>query len=152
MQTQINFQESSLVGEIKVDYQLRTNPSVCIKSSEDAHQQLKNLFTRIDYKEEFYILMLNSANQVLGWSKISEGGTSGTVVDIKIVFQHALLAHASSIIVAHNHPSGNLKPSQADIQITRKLKEAGIVLEIPVLDHLIITRSGYHSLADSGQM
>lgn len=152
MQTQFTIQEGSLVGEIKIDYQLRTNPSININSSEAAYQQMKALFTRIDYKEEFYILMMNRANHVLGWSKISEGGSAGTVVDMKIIFQHALLAHASSIIVAHNHPSGNQKPSEADIQITRKMKEAGKVLDIQVLDHLIITRFGYHSLADSGEM
>jgi len=152
MQMQFNFQECSLVGEITIDYKLRTNPSVCIKSSSDAFDQMKTLFTRMDYKEELFILMLNRANHVLGYSKISEGGSSGTVVDIKIVFQHALLAHASSIIVAHNHPSGNLKPSEADIVTTRKMKEAGKLLDIQVFDHLIITRSGYHSLADSGQM
>ncbi len=150
MQTQFNFLECSLVGEIKVDYQLRTNPSTIVKTSNDAYQQLKELFLRVDYKEEFFILLLNRSSHVLGWSKISEGGTSGTVVDIKIVFQHALLAHASSIIVAHNHPSGNLKPSQADIQITRKLVDSGKILDIPVLDHLIITRTGYHSFADCG--
>ena len=98
--------------------------------------------------EEFVILCLNRANKVLGYSKISQGGLSGTVADPKVIFQVALKSNASSIILCHNHPSGNTKPSDNDIQLTKKLKKAGEFLELNVLDHLIITSDAYFSFAD----
>ncbi|MCF6361116.1 MAG: DNA repair protein RadC [Cyclobacteriaceae bacterium] len=100
--------------------------------------------------EEFWILLLNRANQLLKPVAISQGGVSGTVADPKIIFKVALESLASSIILVHNHPSGNLKPSQTDLNLTKKLKEAGRILEIPVLDHLIYTDSSYFSMADEG--
>lgn len=106
----------------------------------------------MEFKEEFYIILLNRANKVLGWYKVSEGGMSGTVVDPKLVFSIALKSLASSLVLAHNHPSGNLKPSNEDINLTKKLKEAGALLEIPVLDHLILTTDGYFSFGDEGMM
>lgn len=102
----------------------------------------------IDYKEVFYIILLNNSNEVLGISKISEGGITGTVVDVRLVFQIALKSHAVGMILAHNHPSGTLKPSQADISLTKKLKNAGEILDVKVLDHLIITTENYFSFAD----
>lgn len=152
MQTTIQFNEKILVGEIQVDYKPRVKPTAQIRSSQDAHDQLTPLFERINYKEEFYMLLLNRNNQTLGWAKISEGGIAGTIADPKLIFQHALLAHASSIIVAHNHPSGNLKPSQADRNITKKIHKAGCVLDIILLDHLILTSEGYFSFGDEGQI
>ena len=98
--------------------------------------------------EEFWVIFLNRANQVIGKQNISKGGVSGTVVDPKVVFKMAVQFPASGIILAHNHPSGNLKPSQADHQLTRKLKEAGRALDIPVLDHLIIGDRDYFSFVD----
>lgn len=98
--------------------------------------------------EEFWVLFLNRANQVIGKQNISKGGVSGTVVDPKVVFKSAVQFPASAIILGHNHPSGNLKPSQADHQLTRKLKEAGKALDIPVLDHLIIGERDYFSFVD----
>ena len=106
----------------------------------------------MEFKEEFYIILLNRANKVLGWYKVSEGGMSGTVVDPKLVFSIALKSMASAILLSHNHPSGNLKPSNEDINLTKRLKEAGALLEIPVLDHLILTSDGYYSFADEGMM
>ena len=100
--------------------------------------------------EEFHILLLNRSNTVIRKEFVSRGGVSGTVVDQKIIFKIALEHLASSIILCHNHPSGNLKPSDQDILLTKKLKEAGFLLEIPILDHLIITDSGYFSFADEG--
>lgn len=100
--------------------------------------------------EEFWVLLLDRANQLIKPVSISQGGVSGTVSDPKIIFKHALEALASGVILVHNHPSGNLKPSQADIKLTKQLKEAGALLEIPVLDHLIYTDSGYFSMADEG--
>lgn len=100
--------------------------------------------------EEFWVIFLNRANAVIGKQNISKGGVSGTVVDPKVVFKIAVQFPASGIILAHNHPSGNLKPSQADHQLTRKLKDAGKALDIPVLDHLIIGERDYFSFVDEG--
>lgn len=120
-----------------------------IRSSNDAFDILNPLFLGLE-KEEFWILLMNRANKVIAKKQISSGGVSGTVVDAKIVFREALDILASSIILAHNHPSGNLKPSQADLDLTKKLKLAGKSLDIAVLDHLIITNHGYLSFADEG--
>jgi len=100
--------------------------------------------------EQFWIILLNRANMVIRPELISEGGVSGTVADPKVIFKRALDKLASSIILVHNHPSGNLTPSQADLQLTRKLKEAGKSLDLPVLDHIIFTDHAYYSFADEG--
>ncbi len=100
--------------------------------------------------EEFWVLLLNRANHLIKPVPISQGGLSGTVADPKLIFNSALEALASGVILVHNHPSGSLKPSKEDINLTKQLKEAGRVLEIPVLDHLIYTNSGYFSMADAG--
>ncbi|WP_020595098.1 RadC family protein [Spirosoma panaciterrae] len=100
--------------------------------------------------EEFWILLMNRANEILRPVQISSGGISGTVADPKIIFKQAIEYLASSIILFHNHPSGNLMPSQADKDLTRKLKDAGRILDIPVLDHLIFTDKAYYSFADEG--
>lgn len=100
--------------------------------------------------EEFWVLLLNRGNQILEKVNISKGGVSQTVVDAKIVFKMAIDKLASSIILCHNHPSGNLKPSEADKQLTKKIKEAGIILDLPILDHLIFADNKYLSFADEG--
>ena len=100
--------------------------------------------------EEFWILLMNRANEILRPVQISAGGVSGTVADPKIIFKQAIEHLASSMILLHNHPSGNLTPSQADKDLTRKLKDAGKLLDIPVLDHLIFTDKAYYSFADEG--
>ncbi|MBU7569297.1 MAG: JAB domain-containing protein [Flavobacterium sp.] len=107
---------------------------------------------KIELLEQSKILLLNRSNQVLGISHLSTGGTSGTVVDPKQVFAVALKANASGIILAHNHPSGSLCPSDADDKITHKLYKAGKLLDIEVLDHLIITKEGYYSFAETGRL
>ena len=105
----------------------------------------------VDLKhEEFWILLLDRANQVIKKQKISAGGVSGTVADIKMIFKYAIDHLASSIILCHNHPSGNIKPSNNDISLTKKCKEAGKLLEIEVLDHIIIAGNEYYSFADNG--
>jgi DNA repair protein RadC len=96
------------------------------------------------------VILLNRANKVLGICEVSTGGVAGTVADPKVIFAAALKALASSIILSHNHPSGNLAPSQADIELTHKLKAAGRFLELPILDHIIMTSEGYYSFADEG--
>ena len=100
--------------------------------------------------EEFWVILLNRANKVITRKNISVGGTSGTVVDAKIIFKKAIQARCSGIILCHNHPSGNNKPSEADIQLTRKLKEGALQLDLAILDHIIIAGSSFFSFADEG--
>jgi len=97
-------------------------------------------------------LYLNQANEVLGIKRISECGISSTLVDVRIVMQAALLCNASGIIVAHNHPSGNLKPSTADIKMTEQIKEASKIMSMALLDHIILTSDTYYSFADDGMI
>lgn len=102
--------------------------------------------------EEFWVLYLNNFNKVLYKSQLSKGGMTGTMVDARIVFKIALEQNATAIILVHNHPSGKLQPSDADIQLTKKLKNAGKELDIPVLDHVIVVERGYYSFADEGML
>lgn len=102
--------------------------------------------------EQFWVIMLNRSNHIIKKRLISQGGVSGTVADPKIIFKSALEDLASGVILVHNHPSGNLKPSQADIQLTKKLVDAGSLLEIPVLDHIIFADAGFYSFADEGRL
>lgn len=106
----------------------------------------------IEICETFKVLMLNRKNEVLGYADIAVGGLSCTTVDIKKIFQFALLANCNSIILCHNHPSGNLNPSQPDLKITKKIKLAGEYLDIKVLDHFILTSESYTSFADEGYL
>jgi DNA repair protein RadC len=120
-----------------------------ITGSNSAWQILRRHLVDLNH-EEFWILLLSRNNKVIGKELISKGGLSGTVADPKIIFSIALQHQASSIILAHNHPSGNLKPSQQDIDLTKKLYQAGKILDINVFDHLIITDDGFLSFADEG--
>lgn len=120
-----------------------------IRSSNDAYEVLRPYLSDLSH-EEFWIILLNRANEVIKCEKVSSGGVSGTVADPKIIFKYALENLASAIILSHNHPSGNLSPSQADKDLTKKLKAAGNNLDIPVLDHLIFTDKTYFSFADEG--
>lgn len=118
-----------------------------ISCSRDAYLMLKSEFEDLPH-EEFWILLLNRANFVIGKHFISKGGQAGTVADPKLIFKIALEHNAAYIVLAHNHPSGNLKPSNADLSLTKKLKESGLLLELPIFDHLIITDHSYLSMAD----
>jgi len=120
-----------------------------ISRSTDAFEIFKSLIGDLPY-EEFWILMLSKANRVIKKVRISEGGVSGTVVDPKKIYKIALDHHASSLILGHNHPSGNIQPSEADQKITKKIKECGILLDIAVLDHIIIGDDRFYSFADEG--
>jgi len=120
-----------------------------ITSSSDAFDYIQPDLSDLTH-EEFWIIVLNRANHIIRKTQISKGGISGTVADPKIIFKQALEVNASSIILVHNHPSGNLKPSQADISLTKKMKSAGDFLEIPVLDHIIVGDNMYFSFADDG--
>lgn len=123
--------------------------STTIRGSQDAFRELRGRYEDLNI-EEFHIILVNRANKIICKKKISSGGTAGTVVDSKIVFKQALEHSAAGIILSHNHPSGSLNPSQADIDLTKKLKEGAMLLDISVLDHLIIHGSTYFSFADEG--
>lgn len=142
------------VSEIQVSYypKFKASERPKVTTSKDAYNIFYNNWNlgKLQMQEQFYIMLLNRANNVIGISEISKGGVAGTVSDPKIIFGTALKANASGIILAHNHPSGNLKPSSQDLQITRKLVEAGKCLDLFVHDHLIITSNGYYSFGDEG--
>jgi DNA repair protein RadC len=118
----------------------------------DADKAFRSFWDKgsIDYCESFVVMYLSRCNEVLGIMKVCEGGIDACVVDQRKIFQGALLSNSTSIILAHNHPSGNLKPSQPDVKITNEIAKAGELLKIRVLDHLILTSEGYLSLADEG--
>lgn len=146
----------SEVTEIKLIYQnkVKATDRPQVTGSQDVYQiLLANWSEQIGFIEEFYILLLDRSNRVMGHYKVSQGGLAGTVVDPKVVFAAALKARASSLILTHNHPSGNLKPSQADTDLTNKIKQGGELLDIAILDHLILSpEGGYFSFADEGLM
>jgi DNA repair protein RadC len=121
-----------------------------IKSSRDAFEFLVDGWTNIDYCEKMYIILLNQRKRIKGVAKISEGSLSGTVADPKKIFQIALKANAGCIIISHNHPSGSPHPSEQDNHLTKKCVEAGRIIELPVVDHIIITKDSYFSFSDEG--
>lgn len=148
--------KNNIVSEVELTYKNNVpyNQRQKISNSQGAYEILTNLFPEntMDYRETFIVLYLNRANQVLGYSVISQGGTSNTTVDIKMVIQTALLANASCIMLAHNHPSGNLRPSSDDNRITNRIIEAARLFAITVLDHIIITNESYYSFTDNGNI
>ena len=147
---------TSTVAEVELVYRNRVpaaqRPKVT--TSQKAYEILRAAWDedKICLLEQFYILILDRANRVMAISLISTGGMAGTVVDPKIVFATALKVRGAALILAHNHPSGNTTPSAADLQLTKTLKGGGQLLEMPVLDHLIITADGYYSMADEGTL
>ena len=147
-------EEPSLsVSEIKIMYSppVKASQRIGINGSADAEKLLRKVWSiPLDLRECFYALFLNRANKVLGYYLVSIGGLTGTVADVRTIFQAALKANACSIILAHNHPSGNGLPSQADIQLTERMKGAGLIMEIPLIDHIILLSEGHYSMADNG--
>lgn len=156
MESVMNFSSLYQVAEIELVYKTKVKASVRphIKSSSDAYEIFKQSWdeNKIEFVEQFKVMLLNRANKVLGIYEVSTGGISGTVADVRLILAAALKTNSNSIILAHNHPSMNIKPSEADIQLTRKIKEAGKLMDISVLDHLIITIENYHSFADEGEI
>lgn len=142
------------VAEVQLIYKTNVKPSMRpkVSSSRSAYQVLVESWDqdRIEFVEQFKILLVNTANRVLGVCDICTGGVAATYVDIKLVMTAALKANATGVILAHNHPSGNLQPSNADKEITRKIVSAGQILEIRILDHIIVTTDGYFSFQDEG--
>jgi DNA repair protein RadC len=144
------------VTEVQLIYKrnsnLDHNPKV--SSSKEAYALLRETWdlNRIELLEQFKILLLNNSNICMGISDVSTGGVSSCIVDPRIVFATALKANAATIILAHNHPSGGLRPSESDLNLTKKLVGAGKLLNIDVVDHLIITPKSYYSMGDNGLM
>jgi DNA repair protein RadC len=150
----MNKEETELqASEVEIFYRSKIPASkrVQIRSSADAFKVFWKHWDKdtIEHHEEFKIMLLNNKNMVLGIADISKGGITSTIIDPRIVFQYALKAHATGIILAHNHPSSNPIPSESDVAITKKLSEAGNVMDVKVLDHLVICgNNSYYSLAD----
>ena len=142
------------VGEVELSYKPKFKNLHKIVSSEDAYKYLLPTYKEgtICYKEYFKVLFLNQSNQVLDYTLISEGGITETSVDVRIILQAALLTNSVALVLAHNHPSGNLRPSRQDMEITKQVKEAARLMRITVIDHLILTDAGYYSFSDEGQL
>ncbi|GGF24457.1 JAB domain-containing protein [Echinicola rosea] len=144
----------SQVAEITLSYRPNSKMSdkPQIVSSQSAAKVLRANWdeSKLEFIEEFKVILLNRANRVLGIVNASSGGTCGTVVDLKVIFAAAMKASASGIILAHNHPSGTFRPSDQDNRLTEKMVKAGKLLDLPVMDHIILTAEGYYSFADMG--
>ena len=136
--------------EICIKYKSGEFYKVKIRSSKDSFNVFKKLFDPdvIEWQESVIALFLNKANNTIGYYRVSIGGVSGTVIDPKIVFSPAILSGASAIILCHNHPSGDLNPSRADIKLTKKFNKGSKLLGLTLLDHIMISKDNYYSFAD----
>lgn len=154
MESRITASPVFQVAEIELIYKLKVKASErpMVSTSKDAYEVLKQCWddNKIDLLEQFKILLLNRGNKVLAVYEVSSGGITGTIADPRLIFTAALKANTVSIILAHNHPSGSLKPSRADEELTSKIKEAGKFLDIKVLDHIVLSSDSYFSFADEG--
>ena len=146
--------EITQVAEISISYKPITTYMPKVVTSLDAYVELKPFFSEdsISLQEEFLVMYLSNSNGILGVYKLSKGGITGTIADIRLILATALKAAACAIILCHNHPSGNLKPSNADVDITRKISEAAKLMDIRVMDHVIVSpeEKKYFSFADEG--
>lgn len=141
------------VYQYKVSYTPVNEPVGKVTTSNIAAEMLLKQWENINDVESFYIITLNRANSITGINLISIGGMSGTTADGKVIFRNALLNNAQAIILAHNHPSGQNKPSESDIELTKKMAEFGKLIDCPVLDHIILMpNSTYYSFADEGKL
>lgn len=138
--------------ELVYKTKVKASERPCIKNSKDLYNLLLQLWdeNKIELQEEFKVLFLNRANRITGIYNASSGGITGTVADPRLILAAALRAMAVSIVLTHNHPSGNLKPSRADEELTMKIKQAASYLDIRLLDHIIVSGEGYYSFADEG--
>lgn len=153
---QLSFQlpEWTKVAEVELVYKTKVKASERpkINSSKDIYDVLRQIWdeNKIEMLEEFKVIFLNRGNRVTGVYEASSGGITGTVADPRLILAAAIKSLAVSIILSHNHPSGNLKPSRADEELTLKIKEAAKYHDIRVIDHIIVTCEGYYSFADEG--
>ncbi|MFT0318080.1 JAB domain-containing protein [Bacteroides thetaiotaomicron] len=142
------------VGEVELSYKstVKHSERMKVRCSKDAYKVLKATYRdgTMEHKEYFKILLLNKGRDVLGYTQISEGGISSTIVDVRVILQIAILCNASSIILAHNHPSGNLKPSKEDEELTTQTIKAAKLMNIQVSDHIILSEEEYYSFSDEG--
>lgn len=142
----------SNIAEIQISYSHKTEKAfrIKIKNSQDSFTSFISIWSKdlIELQEEFKVLLLNNSNEVLGVHSLSRGSTKGTIVDLKLLFAIALKSCATSIIIAHNHPSGTLEPSRSDVELTKKIKKCGELLDVKLLDHLIITKNEFYSFSD----
>ena len=141
-----------MIPEIIIKYKTGKEDKVTITTSLAAYQLFKQMYDSdtIEFTESSIMILLNRANKSIGWYKISQGGITGTVIDIRVVLGVALKSGATGIILSHNHPSGNLNPSEADKTLTRKLSDACTICDINLIDHLIVTDDTYYSFKDEG--
>ena len=142
------------VSEVKITYETNNTNKKKLKvnSSVKIYELMMKNWEQIEYRETFKILLLDRAYHALGINTVSLGGLSDTTVDVRMILQGALLANAQGIVCCHNHPSGSIKPSFNDDVVTLKIKQAAKVMDIELIDHLIITPSGYYSYADEGRL
>lgn len=149
-------EETCKVTEVELVYHGKTKVAdrPVIFTSTDAYDLFLKTWdmNKIELQEQFRIMLLDRKNSCIGVSTVATGGITNCLADLKIVFAMALKARATNIIIAHNHPSGNIKPSQSDVNLTSRFVKAGQILELPVLDHLIVTPDGYLSLAEEGML
>ncbi|WP_264565869.1 JAB domain-containing protein [Flavobacterium sp. N3904] len=140
------------LAEIHVSYRTNNYNKIKITSIQIAFELLVNSWCKdtIELQEEFKVILLNRSNETLGIYSLSKGGTTGTVVDVRLLFAVALKCNSTGIIISHNHPSGKLQPSDIDITLTKKIKKCSEFLDIVLLDHLIVTKNGYYSFSNEG--
>lgn len=136
--------------ELKISFDRQQIHKARIGTSREAAQFFRQFWEGMDLYESFYVVYLNANNNTIGWYKASQGGITGTVADPRMIFCKALQCGATRLMMAHNHPSGNFRPSEADISLTKKIREGGKFLDIMVLEHIILTEDGYYSFADEG--
>lgn len=153
---QTNQPDTISIAEIEIRYtpKYKVSDLPQIKRSGDLYHLLLHSWdkSKLEFVEQFKVVLINRASRILGICTLSTGSGSGTIADPKLVFAVALKANATSVILAHNHPSGNLMPSESDKAMTQKMAECGKWLDLKVLDHLIVTTEGYYSFADEGAM
>ena len=143
----------SKISEFSLKYTKTDIQKTKVTTSESASNVIRKFyFDDINIYESFFILLLNRANNTTGFAKISQGGTAGTVVDIKIIAKYAVESLSSAVIICHNHPSGDKRPSDADLNITRRIKDALLLLDVKLFDHIIITENDFYSFSDNGNL
>lgn len=142
----------SITLSVKYSDEVKQSDLHKVSSSFEASEILRKCYNQDTFfmQEQFIILMLNQSNKVIGFYPLSKGGLTSTVVDVRLIFSTAINTFATAIIISHNHPSGNKQPSKNDESITKKIKEAGELLDIKLFDHIILTDESYYSFADEG--